>query len=295
MKVALALTVAALGVTPALAQDAPVDTAAVEAGIAEIDRLREAGKFGEARRAFNALQPTAQKAPEALQVRFSVAVIRTRLEASHRYAAGRDAGYFGADELVKSRMAGFYPSEIGVTMARELFAMLARMRNDRPLRAALLAAPHLAPLHEAPDFRVARWVAWREPRVAIWPDQSLATDDPVCDELFAELGAEPPSPPEEEDPRVVRYMDTRGPQRPLRPADLWVFFLRCSYLSPIKQGGWPTRISLLRKPDAVASAIADIEARVETMPPAFHTACLVNLAVQTDDLERAASLLATLR
>lgn len=76
---------------------------------------------------------------------------------------------------------------------------------------------------------------------------------------------------------------------------MWVFLFRASFLNPVNQGGWPTRLGLLRRPEVVADVIAELDRRAGDTPPAgFAAACLVNLTIAAGDYDRARALLAAL-
>jgi hypothetical protein len=87
----------------------------------------------------------------------------------------------------------------------------------------------------------------------------------------------------------------KGPLSQQRaPADAWAFAWRCALLSPINEGGWPTRHALLGRPDQVADALRVLSERAGASPAGFDAMCMINLAIVAGEHDRATTLVAAL-
>jgi len=286
----LLASVAALCLTavPALGADDPIEE--VRSLLAEAEERLEAGDHLGVNDRMQAIQALQKQVKLPLDVYDHVFLLnlRSQVVAAHSYASGKNPGVIGlnGDEPTPERLRD---------AARRMFdypsgSLRQLGEADTGIKQKIVAEPKFEALHRSPRFRGIRWSSWREPRETIWGKVELDTGDPEFEALFAAI-ASVPSPPQGYENEAFHAWLQKYVNTHTTAADVWVFRIRCALLNPVNQGGWPTRLGLLRQKAAVAGALAELERRAKGKPSPFQAACMVNLAVANDELDKARALL----
>lgn len=262
-----------LAISPARAQEAEL-----RAAIGEIDRLRLAGRLGDARqRLADSTKIDLQAAPAELRTRMVMAQDALLATAADAYLRGEECGFFTQDERAQDPGLRGPPSVPGRQLLRDLLRRLERVPRG-PARAAYLNDPAYARLRAAPATRASFFMLWGRPAQEVWKEPKLVTGDAEADALIARHTREPVDDPQVVAAPITAWIDAKQPT--MRAAgDAWPFIWRCALMCPHQKGAGPARSGLLQDPKAVAEARRAILARAGAEPKGFDALCLLNLAV----------------
>lgn len=272
----------------AAASPARAQGAKAPAAVAEVDRLRAAGKLREAgARAREALAALGEGGDAAARERLLVAEDAVRVAAAAAYARGEDCGYLSPEERAAEPSSG---EPLAAASRRLTTTTLERLlKVEAPeSRDAYLKDPAFAPLRGVSAARFLFFSVWRRRHLEVWPFPTLRVDT--------------------SDPRFDATFDLAAHQAMLRPSEPWVgkdwlkepappSLWETSYQSWQRTLLLPAEHPLprLRGRDLMDQAIAELGQRAGPGPWGFDAMVLLPLVIETGDLPRARLLIEQLR